>query len=579
MKKKEQYTIVVTPKLEVECKFNEEYELLAQAQYRNNIPPYERVNIKGNSKTKLCALCDQEEPHVSFSKEAHLLPASLGNNKYFSSEECDDCNGKYGEYLENELAQMFGLQRSIAGVKGRNIPKIKFHTGETIGFNREKNTAEIVSKEQGKIAIERADGEVNITVDMPKYKPHGAILSIMKSAWLLLNSTSRAKYPLIKQLIKGEAQDNAVSFFSMFCPGNGKQFTSLNIYELKDKTKELPPIIIQFNFLNRVIFWHHPIEGKLRREVFPEVHFPFHESKANVTMNGYKISDPNTEWGGKENLKLKYDRIEEFNEKDGLPTNATKYEPIEHPQTDVLIRLGSFEIISRLTILRFDNEANEFVFEGKELGGKLWFFENKLFKKQQVSFQMNLGKVPLEFALKTVDFLEKAGAHSGKIEFLINDSIFFVAYDAKFNMNLNFNSLRDGIKYLTIINKEFGQNLRYPAQLSQQEFKNIKHLACAIKYGSFKESSDYLDKFEITCDPELLKVLETNKDENLSFSMQGQKNFSFLGKSFGPFKFEFALEAPKIESRSASTNGLCDFVLLAKNFIQSYPQWVKEEKE
>lgn len=577
--KKENYTITVTPKLEVNCNFSDEYELLIHAHYRNNTPPYERINIRGSSAPKICTLCDKTEPEVSFSKESHVLPASLGNNKYFSFEECNICNGTYGELLESELASMFGLQRSIAGVKGRNIPKIKFHTGETIGFNREKNVAEIVTKEQGKIEIERADGEIKLTVEMPKYKPYDAVLSLLKSAWLLLDQENRKKFPLIRSFIKKELANKTISFFNMFHPGNGTQFTSMKIYKIKDEKKELPPLVIQFSFLNRVLFWHYPLSGKERREVFPQVHFAFHDNKVDVKMNGYTISNPNTEWGGKENLTLKYDRIEEFDGKNDLPVTSNKFTTPEYPKSDVIIRINQTEILSLLTILRFDHEANEFVFEGKELGGKLWFFENKLFKKQEVKFEMNLNKVPLDSAAKTVDFLEQAALASAKVEFLIDGKVFFVAHDAKFNMNLDFEELKQGIEYFKIVNREFGQNFRYAAKLGSLDFKDLRYLASAIQYGSFKETSDYMDKFEITCDSNFLKHLEENQNNNLNLNLQGQKVFNFLGKTFGPFDFEFSLEAPRIDSKTPSSDGKYHFVIFAKSFIQTYPKWYKNETE
>lgn len=237
------YTIVVKPKLEVDCDFHNEYELLIHAQYRNNIPPLQKEYV-GTTTNKVCALCDKIEPEVLFSKEAHILPAALGNNKYFSNEECDDCNGNYGEKLENELAIMFDLQRSILGIKGRKVPKIKFHTGEAIGFNRDKNIVEVITQEKGKIEIEKADGELNLSVNIQKYSPYSAVLSLLKSAWLLMDQKNRSKLPLIKSLIKNDLPHSNIHFFSMFYPGNGSPFTSMQIFLLKDESKDLPPAII-----------------------------------------------------------------------------------------------------------------------------------------------------------------------------------------------------------------------------------------------------------------------------------------------------------------------------------------------
>lgn len=579
--KKEQYIIKVSPKLTEECSFVDDYELLGHYYYRNNAPPIERVLISGkDKKTKICALCSRNDNEVSFSKEAHIIPAALGNNKYFSNEECNECNEKYGETLENELAQMFGLQRSISGIKGRSLPKIKFHTGETIGFNQSKNSAEVISKENGKIDIQRGDGEVKIFVEMPKYKPYYAILSILKSAWLFLDDTKRKKYPHILELIHGKANDKKLHFFNMFYPGNGTRATSLYIYELKRESSVLPPLVLQFNFLNRVTFWHYPVSDKANNEVFPEVNFPFHEKTAEVKMNGYTISEPNTEWGGKENLTLKYDRIEEFDPNNGIPQSVQTTASIsEELKKEVVIKVDDIIINAFLTVVRFDHEAHEFIFEGNELGGRLWFFENKIFRKQETKFFMNLNKVIISNAIKTVDFIEKMSLGTHKIEFLIEQKVFFVATSAHFNMEIDFESLRKGIDYLDTINNEFKLSLRYPAKLIQSDFSQIKHLACAIKYGSFSESSDYKDLIEINCPPDFMKAMEESPLEEASLTFHATKTFKFLGKEFGPFDFDFILENPKIESKVEVNKNEIKYSFLAKNLIQSYPHWIKNDDQ
>ena len=96
----------------------------------------------------------------------------------------------------------------------------------------------------------------------------------------------------------------------MFHPGNGSPLTSMYLFELKDEKKKLSPLIIQFNFINRIIFWHYPLEDEKDFEVFPTINFPFHEKKTDVSMTGYSVEDEKTEWGGKENLSFKYNQID-----------------------------------------------------------------------------------------------------------------------------------------------------------------------------------------------------------------------------------------------------------------------------
>lgn len=73
-----------------------------------------------NSGERRCRFCGRILDETSFQKEAHAISVSLGNRKFFCADECDECNEKFGQSLENDVTQFFQVFLSIYQVPKRN---------------------------------------------------------------------------------------------------------------------------------------------------------------------------------------------------------------------------------------------------------------------------------------------------------------------------------------------------------------------------------------------------------------------------------------------------------------------------
>jgi hypothetical protein len=56
-----------------------------------SVRPGEKIFL-GDKNSRICRFCGQAKPEVSFRKEAHALPESIGNKSLFTYYECDACN-------------------------------------------------------------------------------------------------------------------------------------------------------------------------------------------------------------------------------------------------------------------------------------------------------------------------------------------------------------------------------------------------------------------------------------------------------------------------------------------------------
>ena len=103
--------------------------------YRNNyiylpspsyLTPEMQPMTLGDRENPTCRFCGQEESAVSFSHQAHAIPASLGNKCLFSIYECNECNQYFGSSIENDLGNWSIVNRTLSGIRGRRkVPTLK----------------------------------------------------------------------------------------------------------------------------------------------------------------------------------------------------------------------------------------------------------------------------------------------------------------------------------------------------------------------------------------------------------------------------------------------------------------------
>lgn len=116
---------------------------------------YTKKNFLGeqDKNKRICRFCGNGKAEgATFIKEAHTLPAFLGNKVLFQNEECDECNAYFGENIENDLDNFTQLLRIFSGVKGRNdIPSIKNQDLEFF-YDRNKNKVPIIAIKNNELA-------------------------------------------------------------------------------------------------------------------------------------------------------------------------------------------------------------------------------------------------------------------------------------------------------------------------------------------------------------------------------------------------------------------------------------------
>lgn len=70
-------------------------------------------------------------PRSEIQKKAHAISEMLGNKEFVLRNECDTCNGFYGQKLEDDFGKYLGLGRTLSQIYGKEgVPSYKSRDGK-----------------------------------------------------------------------------------------------------------------------------------------------------------------------------------------------------------------------------------------------------------------------------------------------------------------------------------------------------------------------------------------------------------------------------------------------------------------
>ena len=88
-----------------------------------------------NDNNCTCRFCKKTNKEVKFSNKCHAAPEFLGNKKIITKNECDFCNHKYANLLEDDLSKYTLPMRIMTRIYGKNgIPKYKDQQDNSLKF-------------------------------------------------------------------------------------------------------------------------------------------------------------------------------------------------------------------------------------------------------------------------------------------------------------------------------------------------------------------------------------------------------------------------------------------------------------
>ena len=106
----------------------------------------ERHNIGVLDRSKrVCRFCGRSMPEVKFKQKAHAISEALGNKGLVCREECDDCNARFNQTIEQDIIHMLQFFLVMKGIKGKNgIPTVQ---GDGISIKNDSSSRETLGRD------------------------------------------------------------------------------------------------------------------------------------------------------------------------------------------------------------------------------------------------------------------------------------------------------------------------------------------------------------------------------------------------------------------------------------------------
>lgn len=212
-----------------------------------------------------CRFCGRELDETHFKKDAHAISVSLGNTKLFCADECDECNEKFGQKLENDVTQFFQVFLSLYQVPKRNgkereisgrnfkmkmtednrfssdIPLLRFHLNDWIDENA--TIDEIIKKFS------------NLDLSNKTIVPQNIYKAICKYALSLMPHSATLHYQKTIQWIQGDSYETALPKLKMSTFNRNGNEPIMVLFLRKSTSKQYPYCVAFLCIANVHLFY------------------------------------------------------------------------------------------------------------------------------------------------------------------------------------------------------------------------------------------------------------------------------------------------------------------------------------
>lgn len=476
------------------------------------VGPTPKKQFIGEQSPQRCAFCGRARPEVSFAREAHTLPASLGNRHSVSREECDSCNTEFGELYDDAMAKWLFLDRIFAGTrrrKGEGRPSFSGGDGAQIVFDDKSGIVITTDPARGarSVEVERiGENELEITAHkVPGYSIDYAMRNFARIAWFFLSDRAREKHRRLLSIVRREHSPAHWECWRLFVPGNDERMVRLHVWEAASDV-EIPPVLVCLRIGSSSLFWASPdhTTGAYRRCALPA--FDCRPKFGDPTIH-LKTWDVGAIVGAHSSTtRLGFGELVP-----ALVAAVNQLPQVEEgtPRTLPVVlrwRGGTDEssVRTALRVQRHDDRVTRFVLSGNELCGELLVHSEPLRNKSSCEVRLRIEGELAEPALKTATLLRQWMTPGQVIRIFTEDGqdVFSLA-NASGLESLDLDKTCQQLSWLVHLSKELSIPLRVSPDLESMQDARTLYIASTnggvVEVGdgsvSFVQSFSNAEKF------------------------------------------------------------------------------------
>lgn len=242
--------------------------------YEYAYPVYDinpEIKILGDKTNKICIFCRRTIPDVTFKKEAHVIPAALGNKRLFNYYECDRCNEDLFSVYENELVNLLQIDRIfVRGRPRKGAPKFKHKKSEsymtsTPGTNQVSIHALESEKEIEILELDNSTIKIKINKPLP-YSLASVCKALAHMAWPVLPEDLKSRCSHLQEWLQKKAVILPLYLDKAFIPGSGMAKVILEVWESNSEQTSDYPILIRFTYGFSVLTFYMPKDFNVTRD-------------------------------------------------------------------------------------------------------------------------------------------------------------------------------------------------------------------------------------------------------------------------------------------------------------------------
>lgn len=257
----------------------------------------------GNARkaNRICRFCGGTvKTGARFDKEAHAIPAALGNKYLKLADECDDCNQYFGDAVEPDLIELLNIQRVFLGTEARgSLPTVKFN-GSTF-FRGNDNMMVVIAEKISQDASGVLRAQLGSGKPIVPQKFYRALSKIA------LSVIPEKELPALGRTMRwvrfGEFSDEPLPTIAaavvMLPPDPSAQIT---LYIRKDANPGLPHVVCEFRLGCYMYVYALPFSE--RDENIPIGFFEAEDFKKTFKHYGFVPSWSHQDYSGNEEIQV-----------------------------------------------------------------------------------------------------------------------------------------------------------------------------------------------------------------------------------------------------------------------------------
>lgn len=173
----------------------------------------EKQTILIDDHSNTCRFCGRKKHEVKFNNKSHAIPEAFGNKKVITRNECNECNQKYANIIENDLLNLTLPSRTVTRVFGKNgIPKYKDIT--TNNSCEYKDGKFVINDYENFSIMEDENKQIRLKFKTTKMTPLKAYKALVRIALNCLPKAYFDRFKMIEWLESDQDLGGTTEFYT-----------------------------------------------------------------------------------------------------------------------------------------------------------------------------------------------------------------------------------------------------------------------------------------------------------------------------------------------------------------------------